>query len=80
MRIATKRAVLLQAWRAAQMRLARGGATELAADEEAGRLLSLHGYAIAAHTLCELVAARELLEEVLVEEGAYAPRHGRSVR
>lgn len=68
-RIATKRAILAQAWRVAQMRMTNGGSGELKAGEEAGRLLAKHEVAIAAYALCSYAPARELLEEVVKEEG-----------
>lgn len=69
-RIATRRAVLNQAWFAAKKRIERDGIAQLSAPEEAGRLLELHeGNAAAAHTLCKAIEAAELLAEVVIEEG-----------
>ena len=67
-RIATRRAVLLQAWRAAQKRIEREGIAQLTAEEDAGRLLARHESALAAHTLCPSNEAAELLTEVIREE------------
>lgn len=77
-RIATRRAVLLQAWRGAQRRIDQAGALELAPDEEAGRLLTKWTSANVAHALASGEAVQMLLAEVVIEEGGAVYAHGRN--
>lgn len=74
-RIATRRAVLLQAWRVAQKRIESEGIAQLAVDEEAGRLLAQYESANVAYAMCQTAGAEPLLAEVVREEGgAVMPR------
>lgn len=79
-RIATRRAVLAQAWFAAKKRIDVDGASILAAEEEAGRLLDVHDSANVAFVLCTFEAARPLLAEVVKEEGGDVTPLGRTGR
>lgn len=77
-RVAMARAVLLQAWRAAQKRIARDGAAELSVDEEAGRLLAKWESANAAHAMATGPNVAALLAAVVIEEGGAVVPPGRS--
>lgn len=81
MKIATKRAVLLHAWRIAQRRIERDGTATLSPEEYAGQQIAHHSSATVAHAMCEpggfYDEVRAHLEQVVTEEGgAVAPRGG----